>query len=385
MKLRKLFSILLAVALLALSCSAAFAEAAADDPINGEEHYKVKILYGTGLCGVPFHVAKQLGFFEAEGLVEGVDYEFFKSDTAQNELFATDNLDIGNGLLASKLAPLDNGLEIKTVAGLHTGCLAILGSVNSDVKTIEDLRGKKIGVGALASSAHIISQRVLDNAGIKSFGADAEVEFLVFTSAELPLVLENGAVDAIVSEDPVATTLVEDGLAFDLYRYGISEFLHDEYCCTLWVNAHALEKYPYQIGRAVNALLKASAWVDANRHLAIDIQMENGWNPNGASGKREYAYATIDNLQYLPSVSGAQNALLRNILDMQKLGLVKADTDAEALAEYGFYQLPNVPDTYIGQDIIPPLDPYQFVNQGDPAESGHLTDSHTVAASEHSH
>jgi len=382
---KQLTALLLALALTVFCAMGAMAEETTDeDPIHGEEPYTVKILYGTGLCGVPFHIAKQLGFFEAEGLVEGVDYEFFKSDTAQNELFATDNLDVGNGLLASKLAPLDNGLEIKTVAGLHTGCLAILGSVNSDVKSVEDLRGKKIGVSALASSAHIISQRVLDHYGIKPFGADAEVEFVVFTAAELPLVLENGAVDAIVTEDPVATTLVEDGIATDLYRYGISEYLHDEYCCTLWVNAHTLEKYPYQIGRVVNALLKASAWVDANRHLAIDIQMENGWNPNGASGKREYAYATIDQLQYLPSVSGAQEALLRNVLDMQKLGLVKAETDAEALAEYAFYALPNVPDTYIGEDIVPPLDPYQFVGQSGAAAEPEETET-ALAAAGHGH
>jgi NitT/TauT family transport system substrate-binding protein len=362
--LRKGLALALALLLMTLAAAVACAEAAPtdEDPLHGEEHTVIRIQYGTGLCGVPFHVAKQLGFFEAEGLVEGVDYTFFKSDTTQNELFATDNLDIGNGLLASKLAPLDNGLEIKTVAGLHTGCLAILGSVGSEVSSVEDLRGKKIGVSALATSAHIISQRVLDHYGIKPYGPDAEVEFVVFPDAELPLVLENGAVDAIVTEDPKATTLVADGLAVDLYRYGISEFLRDEYCCTLWVNAKTLDKYPYQVGRAVNALLKASAWVDANRHLAIDIQMENGWNPNGAEGKREYAYATIDQLQYLPSVSGAKDALLRNILDMQTLGLVRAETDAQALAEYAFYELPNVPDTYLGQEITPPLDPYQFVS-----------------------
>ncbi|GHU71997.1 ABC transporter substrate-binding protein [Clostridia bacterium] len=364
MNTKKLISALLAAALLLSFCSIALTETV--DPINGETPYKVKVLYGTGLCGVPFHVAKQLGFFEAEGLVEGVDYEFFKSDTAQNELFATGNLDVGNALLASKLAPLDNGLEVKTVAGLHTGCIQILGSVEGAVQSIEDLRGKKIGVSALASSGHILTQRVLSNAGIGVTAQDAEVEFLVFTSAELPLVLQNGAVDAIVTEDPTASTLIADGVAVSLYNYGVSEYLHDEYCCTLWVTAEALEKYPYQIGRVVNAILKASAWVDANRHLAIDIQMENGWNPNGAEGKREYAYTAIDNFTYLPSVSGAQEALTRNILEMQELGLVKPETDAAALAEYAFFALPNVPDTYIGQDIVPPLDPYQFVSTPKP-------------------
>ena len=359
---KQVLTLALAMLMLTLAAAQACAEsvAADDDPLHGEEHYTVKVLYGTGLCGVPFHVAKQLGFFEAEGLVEDVDYTFFKSDSAQNELFATGNLDVGNGLLASKLAPLDNGLEIKTVAGLHTGCIQILGRAESGINTVEDLRGKRIGVSALASSAHIISQRVLANAGIGVTPENSEVEFVVFTASELPLVLENGAVDAIVTEDPTATTLIVDGLATSIYNYGVSEYLKDEYCCTLWVNAAALERYPYQVGRVVNAILKASAWVDTNRHLAIDIQMENGWNPNGAEGKREYAYASIDNFKYLPSVSGAQEALYRNVTEMQALGLIRAETDAEALAKHAFFALPNVPDTYVGTDIVPPLDPYQF-------------------------
>ena len=368
MKLRKLASLLLAaLMILSLTIPALAQEAAAaEDPLHGEEPYTVKVLYGTGLCGVPFHVAKQLGFFEAEGLVEGVDYTFFKSDTAQNELFATDNLDVGNALLASKLAPLDNGLEVKTVAGLHTGCIQILGRTEGGIKTLEDLKGKKIGVSQLAASGHIVTQRVLSNLGIGVTTDNMEVEFVVFQSSELPLVLENGAVDAIVTEDPTASTLIADGVAVSLYNYGVSEYLKDEYCCTLWVNSKTAEKYPYQVGRVVNAILKASAWVDANRHLAIDIQMENGWNPNGAQGKREYAYKAIDNFKYLPSVSGARDALRRNIIEMQALGLVRKETDAEALAATAFLALPNVPDTYLGQDIIPPLDPYQFVTTPKP-------------------
>lgn len=357
----KAITMALALILTVTAGATAVAESvAADDPINGEERYTVRIMYGTGLCGVPFHIAKQLGFFEAEGLVEGVDYTFFKSDTAQNELFATNNLDVGNGLLAQKLAPLDNGLEVKTVAGLHTGCIQILGRAEGGISALEDLRGKRIGVSQLASSGHILTQRVLAHYGIGVTARDSEVEFVVFTAAELPLVLENGAVDAIVTEDPMASTLVEDGVAVSLYNYGVSEYLRDEYCCMVWVSAASLERYPYQIGRVVNAILKASAWVDANRRLAIDIQMENGWNPNGAQGKREYAYAAIDNFMYIPSVSGARDALYRNIIEMRELGLIKPDTDAEALAEYAFFALPNVPDTYLGEDIAPPLDPYQF-------------------------
>ncbi len=312
----------------------------------------IKVMYSAGLCGIPLHIAKQLQFFEAEGLVEGVDYEYVTSSTTGVEMLTTGKADVTFGLIAAMLAPLDNGLEAKTVLGIHTGCIQILASKESGITDVSGLKGKKIGVQQLASSPHIVAQRALADAGIGTTAENMEVEFIVFPVDDLPLALKNGAVDAIAIGDPKATILTNEGAAISIFNSSTSDLLKDEYCCSLWVSNKTIEKYPVKLSKVVNAIQKASAWVEQNVDIAAQIQLDNEW----LVGDLEIDRQVIKSFKYLPSVSGVETALTRNILDMKELGLIKEDTDAVELAKSGFYRLKGVPDD-ITETIVPPIDP----------------------------
>ncbi|WFR54771.1 ABC transporter substrate-binding protein [Anaerocolumna sp. AGMB13025] len=326
---------------------------------NAGNKKPIKILYGAGLCGIPLHLAKQLQFYEAEGLVEGVDYEYLTSSTPGVEMLSTGQADVTFGLIAAMLAPLDNGLEAKTVLGIHTGCIQILAGKETGITDIKGLKGKKIGVEQLASSSHIVTQRALASVGIGSTADKMEVEFVVFSKDNLPLALKNGAVDAIAIGDPQATILVKDGDAVSIFNSATSDLLKDEYCCSLWVRNEALEKYPDQVAKVVRAIQKTSVWIDQNTDLAAEIQLDNNW----LVGDLDIDRHTISTFKYLPSVSGVQTALTRNILDMKDLGLIKADTDAAALAKNSFFKLNGVPDSITGT-VKPPIDPKSQLKEG---------------------
>ncbi len=49
------------------------------------------------------------------------------------------------------LKALEQGFDVKLTAGTHGGCLRLLSAVNGDVHTLEDLKGKTIGVTDMAS------------------------------------------------------------------------------------------------------------------------------------------------------------------------------------------------------------------------------------------
>jgi NitT/TauT family transport system substrate-binding protein len=237
----------------------------------------IKILYSAGLCGIPIHIAKQLQFLEAEGLVEGVDYQYVTSSTSGVEMLSTKQADISFGMLSAMLAPLDNGLEAKTVLGVHTGCVQVLGSTSSGVKSIKDLKGKKIGVQQLASSTHVVIQRALADAGIGSTPDNMQVEFIVFDKDTLPLVLKSGEVDAIGIGDPQATILVNEGAGVSIFNSATSDLLKDEYCCTLWARNEILKNQPEQVAKITRAVQNASTWVAQNIDLAAQIQLDNAW------------------------------------------------------------------------------------------------------------
>ncbi|MDF2800569.1 MAG: transporter substrate-binding protein [Anaerocolumna sp.] len=330
------------------------AEGATEVANNKEELEEgiIKVLYGSGLCGIPLHIAKQLEFFEAEGLVEGVDYEYVTSSTPGVEMLSTKQADVSFGLVAAMLAPLDNGLEAKTVLGIHTGCIQIIASTDSDIKGVADLKGKKIGVTQLASSDHIVTQRALASEGIGSTADNMEVEFIVYDKDNLPIALKEGAVDAIAIGDPKATILINEGAGISIFDSATSELLKDEYCCALWARNETIEKQPKKLAKVVSAIQKASAWIDQNKELAAEIQLDNEW----LVGDLDIDIAAIEHFKYLPSVSGVEEALTRNILDMKDLGLIKKDTDADQLARTSFARLEGVEDE-ITSTVEAPIDP----------------------------
>lgn len=102
----------------------------------------------------------------------------------------------------------------------------------------------------------------------------------------------------------------------------------------------------------MSAIQKASAWIDQNKELAAQVQLDNEW----LVGELDIDIAAIEHFVYLPSVSGVEKALTRNILDMKELGLIKKDTDAEQLARTSFFRLEGVEDE-ITIKVESPIDP----------------------------
>ncbi|SHO45968.1 NitT/TauT family transport system substrate-binding protein [Anaerocolumna xylanovorans DSM 12503] len=359
-KSRSFLSLVLVLILLLTGCSGAKkdketgsdTEAVTTDSAKKSEDGIIKVLYGPGLCGIPLHIAKQLQFYEAEGLKEGVDYSYVTSSTTGVEMLSTKQADVSFGLVAAMLAPLDNGLEAKTVLGVHTGCIQILAGKDSGITSVEGLKGKKIGIENLASSPHIIAQRALASVGIGSTGDNMQVEFVVFPKADLPVALKEEKVDAIAIGDPQASILAKDGDGISLFNSATSDLLKDEYCCALWARNETIENQPEKLAKIVTAIQKASAWIDQNKDLAAEIQLDNEW----VVGELEVDQHTLKDYKYLPSVSGVETALTRNIKDMKELGLIRKDTDGEALAKSSFIRLHGVADEITGT-ITPPVDP----------------------------
>jgi NitT/TauT family transport system substrate-binding protein len=196
------------------------------------EGYVLKVGYSGGLCEAPVHMAYERGFFADEGLE--VELILLAPGTS-NDAVTAGQTEAGFGLLASLAQPLSNGLPIKITTGLHTGCDKILVPKDSGIDSAEDLRGKRIGVPSLTSSPIIFAKRVLADAGVGVTVQNMEVEFLVFTNAELPAALEKGAIDAIAANDPTAYMAAVAMDLHILYDSALDAPYKDQYCCAAYV------------------------------------------------------------------------------------------------------------------------------------------------------
>ena len=67
--------------------------------------------------------------------------------------FARGEIDFSLHFAAPLVIPLDAGEPITVLAGVHPGCFEVFG--NEHVRSVTDLKGKRVGVQALGSSPHV--------------------------------------------------------------------------------------------------------------------------------------------------------------------------------------------------------------------------------------
>lgn len=307
-----------------------------------------------GTCQVQTQIAYLLGFYEAEGLVEGVDYVFVDSGNETGAvLISTNKADLVIGLIAGMLQPLDNGLEAKAILGLHTGCITLVTLGDSDVKSTADLKGKKIGVTQLSSSTHIAALRALNFEGLT---AD-DVEFIVYDSDTIQQALLNGAVDVIALSDYKAKILERDEGARIIFDTSTDERIKDENCCVLFARNGIIEESPVRLAKICTAIQKASIWISENHELAAEIQVAQGY----ALGEVEVNKHLLCTYQFPTSLTSLKEAVYRNFKDAKILGLLKEDTDEAVLAESSYIFLEGVADGLDITHIEAPKDPRQFL------------------------
>lgn len=319
---------------------------------NGEPIRVVSTFEGT--CQVQSQVAYLLGFYEAEGLKEGVDYAYVEAGGETGAvLLSTNQADVAIGLISGMLQPLDNGLEAKAILGLHTGCIDIVTLEGSGINDVKDLKGKVIGVTALSSSQHIAALRALSYEGISG----DEVEFIVYDADSIQQALLNGAVDAIGLGDYKAAIMVRDEGAKIIFDTSTDARLKNENCCVLYASNEAIKRKPATLAKLVRAIQKASVWIADNPELSAQIQVAQGYTVGDVNVNTEL----LKTYNYPTSLSLLKEAVYRNFDDAKNIGLLKEDTDKDVLAESSYIFLPGVTDGVDFTEITPPLEPTQFL------------------------
>jgi NitT/TauT family transport system substrate-binding protein len=306
--------------------------------VEGDYVLTIGLPVEGGLCEAPFYIAIEKGFYAAEGL----KYKEFKMEpgTTMNHL-TNGTIDVTNSLLATLVQPLVNGLDVKIPMALHTGCLKVVVRPDSPIVTPADLRGKKIGIPSMTASQRLIPARVLAAQGIKTEGEGMEVEWLVFPSAELPLALERGQVDAIGIGEPASSIIENAGKARVVINSATDENLKNELCCVTPVRSKTLADHPETVAKFLRAIQKAAQWVQENPDETARIITEKKYIAGDAAVNAQ----VLKTYKYHASVSGAKVALERNATELQAIGLVTKDVDVNTLVKNIFTTVPNVPDS----------------------------------------
>ena len=332
MKTSKLLTIAVC-ALLLVSCG----KKTASTKVINSKHVKIGFIGLT--CEAPIYTAYEKGFFKEEGL----EPELVKCSWANyKDNLALGSYDITHHLVMYFLKPIEQGLDVRFLGGVHTGCLRVQTGVNSPIHKIQDLKGKRIGVPGMGTPPFVFATRVLGTHGVDP---STEITWKVFPAGELGLALTKGEVDAVADAEPIGTLLEADGRARNVE--GMDEAKDEpyasEYCCEIIANGKWCDANPDTAARATRAILKGAKWVQQNPKAAAQLAIDKKY----LASTVELNTVAISRLKYIPSVAQAKQTLFTAAKEMKAAKMLSPTTDTDALAKRAFMDLDGVTDEWL--------------------------------------
>src|SRR5437773_9312109 len=228
---------------------------------------KVRVGYIGLTCEAPIFTAVEKGFFKEEGL----EVALVKCEWANyKDVLALGGFDITHHLIMYFLKPIEQGLDVKFTGGIHRGCLRVQASSKGAIRSIKELRGKRIGVPGMGTPPFIFANRVL---GANGIDPGREITWLVFPAGELGLALDKGEVDAVADSEPIGSLLLADGKVRNIADQAAEAPYRDEYCCAVPGNGQFLARNPKAYAAARRAVLEAAKWVETNPAAAAKLSV----------------------------------------------------------------------------------------------------------------
>jgi NitT/TauT family transport system substrate-binding protein len=233
----------------------------------------------------PHFVAEDL--LRSEGFTD-IQY-VSRPDLVETEhALATGEADLNINYALRLVARLDAGDPMVVLAGVHPGCVEILG--NDRVRSIRDLKGKRIAAGLVGSGLPQLIGVLLGQIGL---AAPRDVEVVVRPAPEAIALFKEGKVDAFIGIPPEPQEIRASGMGHVLLDTGVDRPWSQYFCCMLSANRDFYRSYPIATKRAVRAILKAADACSVDADRAARLLVDRGHTPN-----YEYARQTIRRLAY---------------------------------------------------------------------------------------
>lgn len=298
---------------------------------------KIKVAYLGLTCEAAMFVAHEKGFFQEEGL----DVEFVKTDwDGLRDGLGLGRFDANYTLIMYLLKPIEQGLDVKITGGVHSGCLRVQACAKSSIKTVEDLRGKRIGIPTMGSPPFLFASRVLAAHGMDP---KKDVEWVVIPPEVAALALDGEKIDAVADSEPIGSILLAQGKVRTVADQAVDPFYRDEYCCAVVVSGSLAKRDPRSAAKVTRALLKAALWVDQNPTAAARLSVENKY----ISASVEINALALSTLKYAPGIFRCRKSLDLAATEMKSAGLLNPSTEPADLARRAWMDLDGVSDDWI--------------------------------------
>lgn len=240
-----------------------------------------------------YAVPKQLGYFDQEKLKPTI----LQTDgsTAALQAVASGSADVGYASSASIAAAIDKGVALKAFAGITVQWPYFIGvPKTSTIKSLTDLKGKRVGVISLASASYADLRANLELAGLK----ETDVTIVpVGAGARAAAALKADQIDAIDSYSDSFTVMSQNGVELDLLKR--PDEMAKLFSVTMVTSDKTLKDKPAELAAFARAAYKGIIYTKLYPESALKLsfaefpQLAGASDPNGQEAKNTGAAMKI--------------------------------------------------------------------------------------------
>ena len=288
---------------------------------------KLRFSWNAGaVCLTPLVVAIDHGFFQKQNLdVELVNYS--GSTDQLLEAIATGKSDAGIGMALRWLKPLEQGFDVKIVAGTHGGCMRVLSPAASGINDITGLKGKTVGVSDLAGPDKNFFSIQLAKRGIDP---SADVDWRAYPGDLLRLAVEKGEVQAFLTTDPIGYLWLKDKTYKEVASNLDGEY-HEKTCCILGLRGNLVRNEPLVARAVTQALIDAATFTVQNPDQAAKSYQP--YAPKTATLEDLQAMVRYHTHRHHPTGEALKRELQDYAEDLKTVSVFKPSTNTAKFAE----------------------------------------------------
>jgi NitT/TauT family transport system substrate-binding protein len=281
----------------------------------------IRLRHDPSICAAPWFIAEDL--LRAEGFTD-VRYVPAQANFTHTQMIARGEIDFGIFFAGSLPLRLETGAAITAVAGLHAGCFELF--AHEPIRTISDLKGKKVGIDVLGSGKHWYVAIMAASVGLDPHKDIQWVEGSAANALGLfPLELfAEGKVDAFLGFPPEPQELRARKVGRVILNTTTDKPWSQYFCCMIVGNRDFIRNRPIATKRVLRAVLKANDICAAEPDMAARRLVDDGFTP-----RYDYALQTLTELPYATwREFDAEDSLRFFALRLHEIGMIKSNPNA---------------------------------------------------------
>jgi NitT/TauT family transport system substrate-binding protein len=220
----------------------------ADEPAL--ETTTLRLTRTASLCIAPQYVAEELLRTEGFSDIRYIDTE---SATGSANAIGGGQADLSFDFVSAFIIGIDSGQPITVLAGAMSGCVELF--VKEGIKTVADLKGKKVGLRSLGATPHVLLSIIAAQVGLDPVN---DIEWVVNPKSSPIELFANGKVDVFVGNPPESLDLRARRIGRAIVKTSVDHPWSQYFCCMLAGNREYIQRNPVATKRALRAIFKAT-------------------------------------------------------------------------------------------------------------------------------